>query len=74
MKAFVRTLRAHRQLLLNWFRAKKQISNGIAEAMNGNVKLALRKARGFRTLETLEIALYHQLGALPEPDYAHRFC
>ena len=74
MKTFVGTLRTHRELLLNWFRAKKQISNGIAEAMNCNVKLALRKARGFRSLKALEVALYHQLGNLPEPVAIHRFC
>jgi hypothetical protein len=27
-------LRSHRELLLNWFRAKKQISGGIVEGFN----------------------------------------
>jgi len=36
-------------------------------------KHVMRKAFGFRTFEALEIALYHQLGALPEPQLAHRF-
>jgi len=43
--------------------------------MNTNAKLAIRKARGFRTYEALETALYHQLGHLPEPAFlTHRFC
>lgn len=73
-KKFARTLRSHRELLLNWFRAKKAISSGIVEGMNANAKLAVRKARGFRTYEATETALYHVLGRLPEPDWTHTFC
>jgi transposase len=74
IKRFAKTLRAHRDLLLNWFTAKGEIALGIVEAMNGNAKFALRKARGFRTYDALETALYHQLGHLPEPEFTHRFC
>jgi len=35
--------------------------------------LTMGKAYGFRTFKGLEIALYHQLGALPEPQMAHTF-
>ena len=74
IKKFARTLRRHRPLLLNWFRAKKEISSGCVEGLNTNVKLALRKARGFKTYHVAETALYHELGRLPEPDFTHRFC
>jgi transposase len=74
MKQIARTLRGHRALLLNWFRARNELSLGATEAMNGNAKLALRKARGFRTYDALETALYHQLGRLPEPEFTHTFC
>jgi len=75
IKKVARTLRSHRELLLNWFRAKKEISAAAVEGMNANAKLALRKARGFRTYNVLETALYHEMGHLPEPDCAtHRFC
>jgi transposase len=74
LKAVARSLRRHRPLILNWFRAKKQISQAVVEAMNGVAKLAIRKARGFRAYETLRIALFHQLGRLPEPNLStHRF-
>lgn len=73
MKKFVGTLRSHRELLLNWFRAKGEVSSGAVEGLNTNAKLALRKARGFRTYEVMKTALYHQLGRLPEPRIAHRF-
>jgi transposase len=74
MKAFTKTMRAHRQLILNWFVAKKEISRGVVEGLNANAKLAVRKARGFRSYVVLRIALYHQLGKLPEPEFTHRFC
>jgi len=36
--------------------------------------LTTRKAYGFRTFEAEQIALYHALGALPEPEFTHEFC
>jgi transposase len=74
MQKVARTLRSHGALILNWFRAKKSISAGVVEAMNNNVKLRTRKAYGFRTFDAIKLALYHQLGALPEPKLTHEFC
>ena len=34
----------------------------------------MRKAYGFKTFENIQIALFHQLGKLPEPESSHRFC
>jgi len=33
----------------------------------------LRKSYGFRTFRILELALYHSLGKLPEPELTHEF-
>jgi len=74
MKKVARMLRSHRELLLNWFRAKGTISNGTVEGFNNKAKLTTRRAFGFRTYRAVEIALYHTLGALPEPETTHRFC
>lgn len=74
IKEVARSLRSHRTLLLNWFRAKGTISSGIVEGFNNKAKLAMRKSYGFREYETIELALYHQLGNLPEPEFTHRFC
>jgi len=74
VKKAAKSLRKHRELILNWFRARKQYNSGIVEGLNLQVKLRFRKAFGFRTVEAAEIALYHQLGQLPEPELAHRFC
>ena len=73
MKEVARTLRNHRELLLNWFRAKGALSSGVVEGFNNKVKLTVRKSYGFRTCEAIETALYHNLGALPEPEFTHRF-
>lgn len=73
MKEMAGTLRRHRELLLNWFRAKGEISAGSVEGMNNKAKVALRKSYGFKTFEVYETVLYHELGNLPEHDIAHRF-
>jgi transposase len=39
-----RTVRAHRDLLLNRFRTKKQFSSGVIEGLNNNAKVTLRRA------------------------------
>ena len=33
-----------------------------------------KRACGFRTYRAVEVALYHNLGRLPQPDFTHRFC
>ena len=73
VKKFARTLRAHRQLLLNYFKAKKQFSSGVIEGLNNKAKVTLRKAYGYRTFRVAELSLYHVLGRLPEPKLTHRF-
>lgn len=74
MKKIARMLRAHRPLILNWFKAKGRISLGTVEGMNNKLKASIRKSYGFRTSEALKIMLYHKLGELPEPPLTHRFC
>ncbi len=73
LKKEARTIRKHKPLILNWFRAKKQYSSGVVEGLNNKVKLTMRKSYGFRTYGSVEIALYHSLGKLPEPPLTHRF-
>ncbi len=74
IKKVARSLRAHEDLILNWFAANKEYSSGIVEGLNNKVKLTIRKAYGFRRLKAAEVALYHVLGHLPEPKLDHRFC
>ena len=45
----------------------------IVEGFNNKLKLVTRKSYGFRTQEAYEFALYHNLGALPEKKFTHKF-
>ena len=73
MKDIAKMLRRHQELILNWFRAKKQFNNGIVEGLNLKWNLTVRKAFGFRTFNALQAASFHQLGDLPEPQLTHEF-
>lgn len=74
MKKIARSLRGHRELILNWFRARGLISAAAVEGLNNKLKVVTRRSYGFRTFEATQIALYHTLGGLPEPPMTHRFC
>lgn len=74
MKKQAKSIRRHKELILNWFRAKGELSSGIVEGLNTKAKLTSRKAYGFRRPETQKIALYHALGDLPTPKRTHKFC
>jgi hypothetical protein len=41
------------------------------EGFNNKAKVTTRKTYAFRTFRAAEVALYHTLGALPEPECAH---
>jgi len=75
LKKVARMLRTHEALLMNWFRAKGEVSSGAVEGLNNKIRVVTRRSYGFRTYNAMEIALYHTLGRLPEPDeFTHRFC
>ncbi|MBZ5616973.1 MAG: ISL3 family transposase [Acidobacteriia bacterium] len=73
LKKIARTLRQHRELILNYFRAQKLFSSGVVEGLNNKAKVTMRKSYGFRTYRVLELALYHSLAKLPEPEQTHEF-
>jgi transposase len=73
MKKIARSMREHRELILNYFRAQKLLSSGVVEGLNNKAKVTMRKSYGFRTFRCLELGLYHSLGKLPEPESTHEF-
>jgi len=74
MKKFAKTLRNHEDLLFNWFKARNQFAAGATEGFNNKARITTRNAYGFRTYRCTEIALYHSLGKLPDPNWVtHRF-
>ena len=48
-------------------------SRATVEGLNNKIRVVTRRSYGFRTYEAMEIALYHTLGRLPEPESTHRF-
>jgi transposase len=74
MKKVARMLRRHETLLLNWFKAKGEVSSGVVEGLNNKIRVVTRRSYGFRTYKAMELALYHNLGRLPEPEHGHGFC
>ena len=74
MQRVARMLRTHEELILNWFKAKGEMSSGAVEGLNNKIRVVTRRSYGFRTYHAMELALYHNLGRLPEPLSTHRFC
>lgn len=74
MQKVARMLQKHEELLLNWFRAKGELSSGPVEGLNNKIRVVTRRSYGFRTYKAMEMAMYHTLGRLPEPESAHNFC
>ena len=73
MKKIARSLCQHRELILKYFRAQKLLSSGVVEGLNNKPKVTMRKSYGFRTIRCLELAPYHSLGKLSEPESTHEF-
>ena len=67
LKKFARTVRAHRELLLNYFRARKEFSSGVIEGLNNKAKVTMRKSYGFRTFKMTELALSRMLHKQSDP-------
>ena len=73
LKKFAKSMRRHEELIMNYFCARKEFSSGVVEGLNRKINLTTRKAYGYKRFETLEIALFHTMGKLPEPKSTHNF-
>jgi transposase len=69
MKKIAKTLRAHRELILNYFKAKKQFSSGVVEGLNNKVKVTMRKSYGFRTFRITELRSIMLLASRQSQNY-----
>ena len=58
MKKMARSLRNHRELILNYFRAQKMLSSGVVEGLNNKAKVTMRKSCCFRTYRVLELVTW----------------
>ena len=73
MKKIARSLRNHRELILNYLRTQRLLSSGVVEGLNNKAKVSMRKSYGFRTYRVLELALYHSFGQAPRTGVYPRF-
>ena len=74
MKQVARMMRGHEHLISNWFRAQGENSSGTVAGLDNKIRVVTRRSDGFRTDKAMETARDHNLGRLPEPPTAHRFC
>ncbi len=58
MRKVARMLRSHEELILNWFRAKGEISHGPVESLNKKIRVVTRRSYGFRTYHAMETGRY----------------
>jgi len=49
MKKVAKMLRSHKELLLNWFRAKGRIAFGCVEGFNNKAKVTTKRSYGARS-------------------------
>ena len=73
LKKFVKTVRRHWDLILNYFRTKKQYSSGVIEGFNRKVNLITRKAYGYRSFDTWKTMVLFEMGHLEMPQMTHEF-
>jgi len=45
IKNIARSLRQHRELILNYFRAQKLLSSGVVEGLNNKAKVTMRPSK-----------------------------
>ena len=74
MRKVAKMLRSHEDLLLNYFRAKREYNSGVVEGLNNKARVELARSFGHRSFNILKLVLYHTLGSLPEPPSTHKFC
>lgn len=53
--------------LLNWFRARGELSSAAVEGLNNKCRVINRRSYGLHAYNGIEVALYQTLGQLPEP-------
>jgi hypothetical protein len=52
---------------------RKAHFQGVVEGLNNKAKVTMRKSYSFHPYRVLELALYHALGKLSEPESTHDF-
>ena len=74
MKEVARMLRAHRDLILNWFRAKGQFSSGVVEGFNGKARVITKGRMGFAPAGRWKSLCITHLATCRSLNIPHNFC
>lgn len=61
------------RVVVKLVRAEGKLSSGVVEGLNNKEELETRKSYGLKTQNAYETTLYHNLGAMPEPEFTHKF-
>lgn len=56
MQKMARMLQNHQPLIMNWFRAKGEVSSGAVEGLNNKIRVVTRRSYGFRTYHAIDSA------------------
>jgi transposase len=68
MKKIARSIRQHRELILNYFRAQKLLSSGVVEGLNNKAKVTMRKSYGFVPSAASNSPFITHLASCPSPN------
>ena len=71
---FAEMIERHWDGIAAFCKSENKVSLGFVEGLNNKIRVVTRRSYGFRTFDAMEIALYHTLGRLPEPESPHKFC
>ena len=56
-------IRRYKPLILNWFKAKKELSSGAVEGLNNKLKLTFRKTYGFKPIRLRKYSVIMHWGS-----------
>lgn len=73
MRKVARMMRSHHDLLMNYFRAKREYNSAVVEGLDNKARIALCRSYGQRSFEVMQLVVYHTLGDIPEPEFTYRF-
>jgi hypothetical protein len=50
-------MHAHQELLMNWFKARGEVSSGVVEGLNNKIQVVTRRSHGFRIYDAMDFVI-----------------
>jgi hypothetical protein len=73
MRKIARSLRNHRELILNYFRAQKLLSSGVVEGLNNKAKVTEKNPTAFAPTASSNSPSITHLASSPSRSLTHDF-